>query len=75
MKKPKACPCCGNEKLYTGPLESCVQGVQCNRYINKGCGLSLGRRFPEYMPRGVKTLGELKKRVLAEAIEAWNRRI
>lgn len=75
MKKPKPCPCCGNKKLYTGPIESGVQGVQCIPYMYGGCGLQLGRRYPEVMPRGVKTLGDLKKLTRAEAIEAWNKRV
>lgn len=69
------CPCCGNEKLYVGKLMSVTLGIECNRYINDGCGISLGRVYPRRMPRGTKTLEELDRFVLNEAIRAWNRRV
>lgn len=71
--KPSPCPCCGNVDLYVGVTASCQMGVECNR-AQGGCGLSIHRRYPEKMPRGIKTLKELDRMLLLGAIKAWNRR-
>lgn len=73
MPKPDPCPCCGNKKLYTGPIMAMTQGIECMPYL-KGCGLQLGRVYPMAMPRGVKDLKGLNEYLLRKAILAWNRR-
>lgn len=83
-ERPLPCPCCGNKKLYIGPIESTVQGVQCEPHVG-GCGLQLGRRYPNKVPklilkkfcapdRANQTLRALKVYCLNLAIAAWNRR-
>jgi len=67
------CPCCGNENLYVGKLMSVTLGVECNRALD-GCGISLGRVYPRRMPKGLKTLEELDRYMLKQAVRAWNRR-
>jgi len=73
VTKTKSCPCCGNKKLYSGPLASCVMGVKCPSY-HGGCGLELGRTYQERMPRRVRTLKQYDAHLLEQAIAAWNRR-
>lgn len=72
--RPLPCPCCGNKDLYVGKVESCTLGIECNRAM-KGCGISMGRRYPQRMPKGIKTLEELDSFLLMQAIQAWNKRI
>ena len=72
MRKPRPCPCCGNENLYVGHESSDEMAVVCWRY-GGGCGLRMVVPYPDELRKARSMLvldGELKKK----AIRLWNRR-
>lgn len=76
--KPKPCPCCGNQNLYTGHLEATQLGVWCFGMVEGkliGCGLQIHRSVPETWPKGVQTLKQLDAYLLEKAVAAWNKRV
>lgn len=69
-KKLKPCPCCGNDRFYTGHLHSSMIGIICNE-----CGLQICRPYPPEMPKGIRSLKKLDESLLKAAAEAWNTRV
>jgi hypothetical protein len=67
------CPCCGNRRLYKGHLSVLDLGVECHPAMG-GCGLKLARTIPDKMPKGLKTLEDLDRYALNQAVAAWNQR-
>jgi len=71
------CPFCGGTDLWAGVMSADSYGVSC-----RGCGAKMARGTPDKWPRGVFKKGDsdsqnfvrLHKRVLDQAVVAWNTR-
>lgn len=72
---PLPCPCCGSANLYASATSAMSHGVIC-----RDCGLTMSREYPARWPRlparltADERMQEVKRRTLALAVAAWNRR-